>query len=93
MVHSLVVGLGLRHYPPRFGLRLLKLFKQFRKDRNPLPDLMEEQMNSTAEQVFQNSEWGDLWRDAHMPEVVQYLLGNTNMDLPRNWRILFPESL
>ena len=34
----------------------------------------------------------DLWHDAQMVEVLQYLYGNTNLELPEDWEDYFPKA-
>ena len=37
--------------------------------------------------------YADLWADARMTEVVEYLRGAKNLALPEDWQHLFPTSL
>ena len=35
----------------------------------------------------------DLWQDARMPEVIEYLRGAKSLELPPEWKDVFPKSL
>lgn len=35
----------------------------------------------------------DMWADAHMAEVIVYLRGATSLQMPGEWKELFPRSL
>ena len=58
-----------------------------------MPELPPELQHTSAVEAFEQAAWGDLWRDADMPRVVAYLLGNRGLSLPRQWRMLFPDKL
>ena len=78
------------HYPPGFGLKLLTMFQRLlsvRHDPAPVPADMRKR---SALEIFSSTSWGDCWREAEMPEVLQCLFGNTSLDLPPEWRVLFP---
>ena len=83
----------LRHYPPKFGMKLRKLFADLCEDRHDPAPLTPEYINSDPKALFASQAWGDLCHDADMTTVVQYLLGNKGCLLPPEWRSLFPESL
>ena len=85
--------LGLRHYPPRFGRKLLRLRSELCSKRCDLPPLPDEWLARPAEDIFGELSWDDVWHDAAMPQVLAYLMGNTNMCLPQLWRQLFPAAL
>jgi hypothetical protein len=43
--------------------------------------------------IYRACAFSDLWQDAGMPEVVQYLRGNSHLKLPDEWRSVLPASL
>ena len=80
---------SLRHYPPNFGLKLLRLFPEFLSDRHHPAKLAAESRHACPLEIFRDTAWGDVWNDARMPEVIAYLLGNKYLELPSAWRELF----
>ena len=43
--------------------------------------------------VFLEATFSDMWDDARMVEVVQYLKGNTHLRLPKVWQDAIPKCL
>ena len=83
-----------RHYPPRFGAKLVSLFKSFCESRHDSTEDMHSQgTGSDLASLFQSQPWADLWHDAEMTAVVQYLMGNNQLSLPSALRSLFPSRL
>ena len=54
----------------------------------PQVPVMEPKLLLADESLFQ-----DLWQDAQMPEVIEYLRGAKSLDLPPEWKAVFPKSL
>ena len=53
------------------------MFKRLLKTRHTVvPEArLRDQRKQPVLELFQNLPWGDLWEDADMPSVIQYLLG------------------
>ena len=83
----------IRYYPPKFGVKLLQLFPDFLEQRHHPAKLGGERKRMNAMEVFKSTEWLDLWEDAQMVEVLQYLMGNKHLSWPPGWRELFPTEL
>ena len=49
--------------------------------------------NQSFKEAFQLLDYGDLWKDAQMLEVVRYLRGSTKLVIPDGWRELLPDHL
>ena len=84
--------LALRTYPPRFGCYLRRLHSRFIKEKVVKWDISDEIMSEPLETFFGNMPWGDLWHDADMTSVLQYLRGSHHLCLG-HWRELFPIEL
>ena len=61
--------------------------------RHDVAPLSQQLREIPAIQVFEAAPWSDVWDDARMVDVVQYLLGNNSLQLPAEWRRLFPAVL
>ena len=84
----------LRHYPPKFGFKVLKINMEFGKtSHDPSAGFESKGAQPDLQTLFQTEEWADVWEDAGMPEVIQYLMGNKYLQLPSSWRMLFPEEI
>ena len=82
----------LRSYPPRFGLKLVRLHHRFimKKEALPLPPASAELLpDSGAFALFRQLDWNDWWEDANMKSVFCYLRGSKSLEL-NEWRPLFP---
>ena len=53
--------------------------------------LSSELRHSSAQGLFAEQAWSDLWIDAKMPDVVRYLKGNKHLKLPGIWEQLLQE--
>ena len=84
--------MSLRTYPPRFGKHVRRLYPRFIKEREVQWDLSEQVLNQDIESFFGSLEWGDLWHDAEMTNVLAYLRGSRHLHLG-HWRPYFPDEL
>ena len=74
----------------KFGLRMLRLRCLLRRSKAapiPVPACVD------PKEVFCSASFEDLWLDANMPEVAQYLKGSCDLEIPPEWRALLPVSL
>ena len=55
-------------------------------------DIPDEIMSQPLETFFGNMPWADLWHDAEMTSVLQYLCGSHHLCLG-HWREYFPSEL
>lgn len=46
----------------------------------------------TAQMIFEQTDWADLWEDAEMVSTLQWIRGNSHLKLG-SWRRLFPTEL
>lgn len=77
----------MRHYPYRFGLRMLRILPDLRSGSGcSFPD-MPKDFDPLEEFFSQDAE--DAWEDAGVPEVLDYLRGNKSLKIPREWREQF----
>ena len=76
-----------------FGMKLLELYPDFCSFKHHPAKLSAYERQAAATGVFARHEWADLWNDAQMVDVVQYLIGNKHCHLPGHWREQFPSEL
>ena len=74
----------LRHYPFRFGLRVLRLLPRLQssgcKSLPPMPDGFDPLA------CYRSQTFHDLWQDSNVIEVLTYLRGNCHLHIPPDWR-------
>ncbi|CAK9002223.1 unnamed protein product [Durusdinium trenchii] len=71
-------------YPYRFGLRVLRILPDLIKTGCKELPACPEDFDPLTNYCCQS--FTDLWDDAHMCEVLQYLRGNTNLNIPAEWK-------
>ena len=81
----------LRHYPVKFGLKLVELFHSMIDNKLGMPELPS--VVPSAEETFQSMDYDDKWPEARMVSVCQYLRAGVHLNLPESWRALMPEKL
>lgn len=82
-----------REYPPHFGLRLVKLLPHLIKSRSMPPAVPPSLAEMDTQAFFDGLSWeSDLWEDAKLVEVLQYLRGNKSLIIGQ-WRPSFPTAL
>lgn len=88
--HPMYLHDDLRTYPPRFGMKLVRLHARFVQNKEALPENAFTVGASDAMEVFARMEWGDWWvQCANMKSVFAYLRGSSDLELGE-WRPLFP---
>ena len=85
----------LRHYPPQFGLRLVRLRRLFCREAatNPVEEPAPVPRSESLAEWFHTIPWDDLWDDANMMPVLGYLRGNRGLCISDAWRSVFPKEL
>ena len=81
----------LRHYPTRFGKKLVQLFADLVADKAGMPELPPKVPK--AAETFNSLIFGDLWPEAHMQDVAHYLRGGVHLKIPRAFVDLLPRKL
>ena len=84
-----ILGL-LRNYPVKFGLKLLRVAPRLRDALGRKPVVPPE---IDAKAVFQSCVFDDLWEDAKLPQCLEYLKGNSQLQIPQAWRPFLPTEL
>ena len=80
-----------RTYPPLFGRKLTRLHRLFCKRKgNQFPESNRNGCHLIS--WFSPLDWGDLWDDAKMYDVMSWLRGSRSLDL-QDWREAFPRKL
>jgi hypothetical protein len=46
-----------------------------------------------VKKLFFDMEWGDLYEDARMRDVIIYLYGNKHLKIPTEWREFLPAHI
>lgn len=73
-----------RAYPREFGVALESALRQ----QKPVADLRGKVFltpGRTDRELFENEPLGDLWWDAKMPWVFEYLYHNRKLNIPESW--------
>lgn len=82
---------GLRHYPSKFGLKMVELFDRLIGSSSGMP------ANPTwfppACSTFSSMNWDDLWHEAHMTQVCHYLRAGKDLKVPEEFRNHLPHKL
>ena len=79
-----------RHYPYRFGLRLLRILPQLQEDgcSKKFPDIPKRFCPLT---FYKSLDFDDMWEDAGIPQVMEYISSNKHLAVPSKWKDhLFP---
>ena len=79
----------LRKYTPQFGNRIATLLPYLK----PEVDHLRSNSETEAFELWDSWEFGDVWRDAQAPELVQYLFGDRRLQIPPGWRERMPHEL
>ena len=82
---------GLRHYPYRFGLRVLRILPKLQADGPrvfPAPPADFDPL-----QCFMSHEFTDMWEDADIPQALWYIRGNRSLNVPAEWKPHFFPSM
>ena len=80
-----------RHYPYRFGLRMLRILPQLQADAatKHFPEIPE---GLEAVAIYQAQQFDDLWGDACVLECIEYIRGNKYLKIPNEWeQVLLPK--
>ena len=79
----------VRHYPLRFGMRLVEIFPRLLEDcrvAKPEPE-------RDAKEIFGSMEYQDNWDDADLRSCVLYIRGSWKIRIPNDWRPLLPARI
>lgn len=77
-----------RTYPPRFAKKICELMPQLKMHGEGRPD-------ASGTDVFSDLKdypWSD-WPEGNIIEVIRYLRGNVDLDMPSEWKACFPRKL
>ena len=74
----------LREYPYRFGLRVLRILPRLKADACKMPE--PPCLDWSPVKCYKKWQFEDLWSDASLEEVFVYLRGNSNLEIPAEWK-------
>ena len=80
-----------RNYPPRFGEKLASLFHRLIAEKKGMPELPD--VLPSAEMVFSEMAFDDVWQDAKLVSVCHWLRGGRGLCIPNSFRQLLPTRL
>lgn len=73
-----------RHYPYRFGLRVLRILPSLQETgRKEFP---EPPSDFDPLECYKQMAFEDLWEDADIEPVIRYLKGNKSLRIPQMWK-------
>ena len=81
----------LRQYPRRFGVKMVSILHDLLEDKYGAPSLPQDRPDLAS--IVTSMEYADLWEDAKMVEVIQYVRGGTGLCIPSGLRGLLPTGL
>ena len=76
----------IRHYPYRFGLRVLRILPQLQEYCYIDTDFGDIPTNFDPLHMFKSMSFNDLWEDAGAPEILEYIRGNKHLHIPSEWK-------
>ena len=80
-------------FPWKFGQRIMQIRPHMIASAVGKPQWDENLDAPDPIDIYSSCHFDDLWEDAAMPEVVQYLRGNKSLKLPPVWRAALPKAL
>ena len=73
-----------------FGLRFLRLLPKLKKScKAPAEDLP---ADYDPRDDYRSLKFADIWSDAEMENVLEYLKGNSSLRIPPHWRSILKEE-
>ena len=86
--------LAPRHYPYRFGLKLVQLRERLVSDKSGVPSRGSGEPLTASHMMamFQKMDWSQCWDEANFKEVNRYLLGSKCLKLPEYYKAMIPFS-
>ena len=86
--------LALRIYPVRFGHKTLELMPKLKSRGEGMPELPQED-TLDGPKIFNDMSWNDEmnWDHARLKPLVVYLRGNSSLQLPPEWKAVFPKHI
>ena len=82
---------SLRHYPAKFGQKLVSLFHDLVKNKAGMPALPKELPSS--EETFSQMDWVDVWQEAEVVSTCHWLRGGKDIVIPATFRPHLPPKL
>ena len=76
----------VRHYPLRFGMRLVQMFPRLLEDCR----VAKTEPERDAKEIFSSMVYLDNWDDADLRSCILYVRGSWNLRIPDDWRHLLP---
>ncbi len=84
----------MREYPINFGMKFVRMLPALRTGGGGQPILDKKSVAALdAKAIFESMKFDDLWEDAEMVEVLQYLKGNSGLEIPEEWKNVLPTKL
>ena len=80
-----------RHYPAKFGRKLVSIFSDLISDKRGLPTLPD--TVPPAEETFSQMSFDDQWQDAQVVAVCHWLRGGKQLNIPQSFRDILPKKL
>mmetsp|Transcript_40679 Transcript_40679/g.63947 ORF Transcript_40679/g.63947 Transcript_40679/m.63947 type:complete len:346 (-) Transcript_40679:30-1067(-) len=82
---------GTQLYTWKYAAKIVDLgFKSVHQERDPIPNV---DFTTPLTELYEKYEWGDLWSEGHLIDVVRYLRGSKRLTIPEEWRPLLPTEL
>ena len=93
--HQIWFPLPPRVYPTRFGWRTVQLMPKLKSRGEGMPEVPQ---NTPLDgpSIFNSMSWhsDDVnWDEARLKPLLVYLRGNRNLNLPEEWKVVFPKRI
>ena len=80
----------LRIYTKEFAHRMTQILPPKKSSHSPAPST---DAAAQLAQVWRETDLGDEWQDAGLPELVRYLVGARGLKVPPQWEWIIPTQL
>lgn len=80
---------GPRRYTKQFGDKIAFLLNKLK----PACDFVSHDPHDDGLQLWESWEWGDMWDDAGVRNLIRDLYGSFYLNIPAEWKKLLPKQL
>lgn len=91
---SILLTLAPRHYPVRFGFRIVEIFESLVENKSGQPAVVSGPVSmEDLFRSFQGLDWGKIWPEAEVGRVCKYMFGSKDLDIPPEFKAMVPRTI
>lgn len=91
---SILLTLAPRHYPVRFGFRIVEIFESLVENKSGQPAVVSGPVSmEDLFRSFQGLDWGKIWPEAEVGRVCKYMFGSKDLDIPPEFKVMVPRTI